>query len=109
VLRKNFFSADEVIAIIKDFRHAGLPAEEVAIMLLAQKITTHAHTVSKADFNELRGFGYTDDEILDIILASAARSFISKTMDALGVDPGAASWEYEPGLLQMLAVGRPLP
>ena len=108
MLRKNFFNADELTAIIKDFRQADLPAEEVAIMSLAQKITNGAHKVSREDFNELRGFGLSDDEILDIVLASAARSFISKTMDALGMDPGAASWEYEPGLLPLLAVGRPL-
>jgi alkylhydroperoxidase family enzyme len=108
VLRKNFFSADELTAIIKDFRQAGLPPEEVAIMSLAQKITNGAHNVSREDFNELRGFGLSDDEILDIVLASAARSFISKTMDALGVKPDAEGWEYEPGLLQLLAVGRPL-
>ena len=78
-------------------------------MSLVQKINTQAHKVSKDDFIELRGFGLSDDEILDIVLASAARGFISKTMDALGFDPGAASWKYEPGLLQVLAVGRPLP
>ena len=109
MLRKNFFNADELTAIVKDFRQAGLPADEVAIMSLAQKITRHAHTVTRDDYTELRGFGLTDEEILDIVLASAARSFISKTLDALGSTPDVSDWEYEPGLLQVLAVGRPLP
>ena len=39
LLRKNFFSADEVIAIVRDFRSAGLAPEEVALMSFAQKIS----------------------------------------------------------------------
>lgn len=55
LLRKNFFTAAELIAIVKDFRNAGLPPEEVAMMALAQKVTTQANQVSEGDMDELRG------------------------------------------------------
>ena len=107
LLRKNFFSADELIAIVKDFRNAGLPDEEVAMMSLAQKIVTHANQVNEQDIDELRKYGLTDEEIMDVILTSAARSFFSKTLDALGVMPDDVYLDLEPELIQVLSLGRP--
>jgi len=107
LLRKNFFSAEEIIAIVKDFRQAGLPPEEVAIMAYAQKVITQAHQVSEQDMAELREFGLSDEEILDITVASAARSFFSKVLDALNVRPDDVYLELEPELLQALTPGRP--
>jgi uncharacterized peroxidase-related enzyme len=109
LLRKNFFSAAELIAIIKDFRNAGLTPEEVAIMSFAQKITLHAHEVESHDIDELRGFGLSDSEILDIVLACTARNFFSKTLDALDAAPDEAYKQLEPELQKALAIGRPFP
>jgi uncharacterized peroxidase-related enzyme len=109
LLRKNFFSADQLAAIVKDFRNAGLPPEEVAMMSFAQKVTTQAHQVSEHDIDELRGHGLSDEEILDVVLASAARNFFSKTLDAVGAIPDEAYLELEPELLQLLTLGRPFP
>ena len=96
-------------AIVKDFRNAGLSPEEVAWMSFAQKISTQAHQVSQQDYDELRGYGLSDEEILDVILATAARNFFSKTLDALGVKPDEAYLELEPELRQVLTIGRPFP
>jgi uncharacterized peroxidase-related enzyme len=109
LLRKNFFSADELAAIVKDFRHAGLTDEEVAIMSFAQKVTTQANQISEHDIDELRGYGLSDEEILDVVLACTARNFFSKTLDALGVKPDVVYMELEPELLQVLPIGRPFP
>jgi uncharacterized peroxidase-related enzyme len=109
LLRRNFFNADQLAAIVKDFRNAGLPPEEVALMSFAQKITTQAGQVSEHDFEELRAFGFTDEEILDVVLAGAARSFFSKTLDAVNAKPDEAYLELEPELLQLLTIGRPFP
>jgi len=107
LLRKNFFSADELAAIIKDFHNAGLPADEVAMMTLAQKVITHAHQVNEQDIDELRKVGLADEEILDVILACTARSFFSKTLDTVGAVPDEVYKELEPELLQLLSMGRP--
>lgn len=109
VLRKNFFTPDQITAIVKDFHQAGLTAEEVALMDLAQKIIRQAHAVSEADVEEIRGFGLSDEEILDVVLAVTARSFFSKTLDALAAVPDEVYRDLEPELLQVLVGGRPFP
>jgi alkylhydroperoxidase family enzyme len=109
LLRKNFFSADQLAAIVRDFRNAGLPPEDVAIMTFAQKVVTQARQMSENDIDELRGHGLSDEEILDVVLASTARSFFSKTLDTLGAKPDEAYLELEPDLLRLLTIGRPFP
>lgn len=109
LLRKNFFSAEQLAAIVRDFRSAGLPPEEVALMSFAQKITTQSQQVSEKDMDELRAFGLSDAEILDVVLACTARNFFSKTLDALGTRPDDAYLGLEPELLQVLPIGRPFP
>lgn len=108
-LRKNFFSVNELKAIVKDFRNSGLPVEEVTMMSFAQKVITQTHQVNESDIDKLRKYGLSDDEILDVTLVSTARSFISKTVDALGAIPDKAYQELEPELLQLLNLGRPFP
>ncbi len=95
--------------MVKDFRNAGLSPEEVAIMSFAQKVTTQAAQINEDDVDELRGYGLSDEEILDVVLACTARNFFSKTLDALGAVPDEVYLEFEPELLQLLTPGRPFP
>jgi alkylhydroperoxidase family enzyme len=108
VLRKSFFTAEQVLAILRDYRHAGLEPEEVAVMSFAEKVTLQAHSVTPQDIEGLRVHGLTDAEILDIVLATSARSFFSKALDAVGAEPDAVYLELEPELREALARGRPL-
>jgi alkylhydroperoxidase family enzyme len=107
VLRKNFFSAEEILAILADHRQAGLEAQEVAVMDYAEKIALHAGAVSQDDVEALRRNGLSDEEILDVALAAAARCFFSKALDAVGAEPDAQYLELEPALRAALARGRP--
>jgi len=109
VLRKNFFSTEQLLAIVKDFRSAGLPADEVTLMAFAQKIIHNAHSVTGEDVEDLRRIGLSEEEILDVVLAVTARSFFSKTLDALNAVPDAVYHDLEPELVQALAAGRPFP
>jgi alkylhydroperoxidase family enzyme len=106
VLRKNFFSAEEIERIVTDFRSAGLSDEEVTIMSFAQKVVTSAHGVQEEDLDLLRNLGLEDEEIFDIILAAAARSFFSQALDAAGTQPDNAYLETVGDLIQTLSVGR---
>jgi alkylhydroperoxidase family enzyme len=106
VLRKNFFNAAELIAIVKDYQHAGLTDEEVALMSFAQKVTLDPAVITPHDMDELRVYGLTDEDILDVVLACTARSFFSKTLDALGAVPDESYRSLEPELYQALAIGR---
>jgi uncharacterized peroxidase-related enzyme len=106
VLRKNFFTAEQVVAILRDYRQAGLEPEEVAMMSFAEKVTLQAHSVTPQDIEGLRGHGLTDAEILDIVLATSARNFFSKVLDAIGAEPDAVYLDLEPELREALAKGR---
>ncbi len=86
VLRKNFFTAEQLEAIAKNFHHAGLEEKEIVMMEYAQKVVRDASTTTKNDFDKLRSAGWTDEDILSITLAAAARSFVSKVFDASSAD-----------------------
>jgi alkylhydroperoxidase family enzyme len=79
------------------------------MMSFAQKIITQARQISEHDIDEVRKHGLSDEEILDVVLASTARSFFSKTLDTLGARPDEAYLGLEPDLLQLLTIGRPFP
>jgi uncharacterized peroxidase-related enzyme len=102
VLLKNFFSSKELQAIARNFRQAGLAPEEVAVMEFAQKLTREACTMSRADVENLRSYGLSDAEILDVATAAASRNFMSKTLDSLGAEPDQVFMELEPELREAL-------
>jgi alkylhydroperoxidase family enzyme len=83
--------------------------EEQAVQELARKVAADALSVTDADYDRLRGFGLGDDEIFDVVLAAAARSFFCKAIDGTGVQPDAEYRELvEPDVLEALTVGRPI-
>jgi transposase-like protein len=107
VLRKQVFSAEQLAAIVRDYRDAGLEPQEVAIMEFAEKLTLHAHAIRAADVEALRTHGLTDEEILDVALAASARNFWSKTMDAMGTEGDLAYLNLEPDVRKAMQRGRP--
>lgn len=107
VLRKNFFSAEELAAIVRNFRNAGLDPAEVAMMAFAGKVTRNAHSITARDIEGLRAHGLSDEEILDIALAAAARNFYSKALNAIGAEPDPVYLSLEEPLRRALTVGRP--
>ena len=80
--------------------------EERAVQELARKVAADATSVTEDDIDRLRGFGLIDDEIFDVVLAAAARSFFSKTLDAMGIAPDAAYRELPAAVREPLTVGR---
>lgn len=106
VLMDKFLAPDTVRALVADHRTAALNSTDVAIMDLADKVADDATTVDQTDIDRLRSLGLTDADILDIVLAAAARCFFSKTLDALGVEPDARYAELDPAVREALTVGR---
>jgi uncharacterized peroxidase-related enzyme len=106
-LNSNEVTATQLIAIAKDYHNADLSEEEVAIMEFAEKIIVKSCVISQVDVDHLKSFGISDAEILDITLAAAARSFFSKTLDALNTEPDAKFMNLHENLRDSLAVGRP--
>lgn len=103
VLAQRFFPAEEVARLPE-----GLDETDRAVMELAEKVVDDATAVTQADVDRLRRLGLADAEIVDVVLAAAARCFFSKTLDALGAAPDAAYAELSPELRDPLTVGRPI-
>ncbi|HEY6398626.1 MAG TPA: hypothetical protein VIX82_14355 [Solirubrobacteraceae bacterium] len=108
VLMAQFLEPDAVRALVDDYRTAGLEPPDLAVMDLAERVVEDAGSISQADIDRLRALGLTDAEIVDVVLAAAARCFFSKALDALGVEPDAKYSELEPDLRDTLTVGRPI-
>jgi alkylhydroperoxidase family enzyme len=77
-------------------------------MDLAERVVDDATSIGEADLKRLRDLGLSETEIMDVILAAAARCFFSKTLDALGVRADASYREMEPRMREALVVGRPI-
>lgn len=104
VLHERF--GEPVLDIALDHRTAGLDEIDVAIMDLAERVVDDATSIGEADLRPLRDRGLSETEIMDVVLAAAARCFFSKTLDALDVRPDASYSELEPQLRDALVVGR---
>ena len=106
VLQERF--GEPVLEIALDHRTAGLDDLDVAVMDLAERVVDDATSIDDADLRGLRNLGLSETDIMDVILAAAARCFFSKTLDALGVRADAGYRETEPQLREALVVGRPI-
>jgi uncharacterized peroxidase-related enzyme len=103
VLAQQFLSFEDVLGLPE-----GLDEADRAVMELAEKVVDDATSVAQADVDRLRALGLSDAEIVDVVLAAAARCFFSKTLDALGVAPDAAYVDLPPEFREALTVGRPI-
>jgi uncharacterized peroxidase-related enzyme len=86
-----------------------LGAIDAAVVRFAAKVAADAATISEADVDELRAVGLSDNDVVDIVFAVAARCFFATVLDAVGVNAdhelGAA---FDPSVTERLTVGRPI-
>lgn len=77
---------DQVDAVIRDWRTAGLQPVERALATYAEKLTRTPGAVTEADLAPLRDVGLTDEQILNAASACSYFNFINRMADGLGVD-----------------------
>jgi alkylhydroperoxidase family enzyme len=106
VLAERF--GEPVVQIAADRRAAGLSETDVAVMDLAERVADDASSIGEADLQQLRDLGLSQEDIMDVVLAAAARCFFSKTLDGLGVLPDSSYSELDPAMREALVVGRPI-
>jgi uncharacterized peroxidase-related enzyme len=87
VLQDKLFSTAALRMVVADYRAAGLPDEEVAMMDFAGLVARDPNAVTAADVERLRGHGFTDAEIFEIVLIVCARRFFSGVLSAVGAEP----------------------
>ena len=105
VLADKFYTSEEVEALVNE--PANDPVDR-AVMAFARKVALSADAVTQTDIDELKALGLTDADVLDVVLAAAARSFFSKTLDATGTRPDSAFNNLPESLRTALTVGRPI-
>jgi alkylhydroperoxidase family enzyme len=99
---------EPVLEIALDHHAAGLDEVDVAVMDVAERVVDDATSIGDGDLQRLRDLGLSETEIMDVVLAAAARCFFSKTLDALDIRPDASYRDLEPQLRETLVVGRPI-
>jgi uncharacterized peroxidase-related enzyme len=96
VLADKFLEPEEIRSIVADRHSASLDEADVAVMDLADKVAEDAGTVRQSDIDRLRLLGLSDADILDVVLAAAARCFFSKALTRSGQSPVRSSPAWIP-------------
>ena len=73
--------------VATDFRHAGLPAEDVGLLGFGLKLSRHPTWIGTTDIDALRTLGFADDAILEAVLVTALTQFLCTLSTGLGVRP----------------------
>jgi uncharacterized peroxidase-related enzyme len=103
-----FFSAEDVQAMVRGKTPASLSAAEAAMMLFARRVAQDATAITSGEVARLKQHGFTDAEIFDIAATAAARAFWTKVIEALGVEADAPFRAMDYELRKALTVGRPI-
>jgi uncharacterized peroxidase-related enzyme len=84
---RTVFDDAQLERIARDYRTAGLTELEVAVMEVAERLSGDSSAMTQADTLRLRELGLTDRQIVDVVLAGAARNYYSRALHALAVVP----------------------
>ena len=103
-----FFSAEDVMAMARGEMPASLTAAEAALMRFARAVARDASAVTADDVAELKGHGFSDAEVFDIVVTVAGRAFFTKVIESLGVATDAPLRAMDGALREALTVGRPI-
>lgn len=85
--RRGDFSADDSVAIFRNWRSVELPEAERAMLEFAEKLTLMPGGATEGDIERLREVGFSDENIYDIVMLTAYRNFMNRVNDGLGVPP----------------------
>jgi uncharacterized peroxidase-related enzyme len=103
-----FFSAEDVMAMARGKIPASLSAAEAALMRFARAVARDASAITAQDVAELKGYGYSDAEVFDIVATVAGRAFFTKVIESLGVATDTPLQQMDAELRAALTVGRPV-
>ncbi len=106
ILLDAHMSEDELQLFLEGDARARLSELETAVVAFADKVTRDAPSVTQADVDRLRQLGLTDGQVLDVVLATAARNFFSRVADGVGAEPDAAFLALPEGIRAASTVGR---
>ena len=103
-----FFSKEDVIAMGRGELPQSVTAAEAGLMRFARAVARDASSITAEDVAELKGYGFSDAEVFDIVAVVAGRAFFTKVIESLGVAADTPLQAMEGELLEALTVGRPV-
>lgn len=107
LLADRWYGPDGVAAIMADHRKAGLDEVDVAVMDFAAKSASDPTTITAEDVEALRDIGLSERDILDVVLATAARCFFATVVESFAAGPDPELMDPLPrSLRETLLVGR---
>ncbi len=75
-----------VEAVTRDHRQAGLPDRQVAMLDFVERLTATPPPSSRSAVETLRGHGWSDPAILDMVQVAAYFAFVNRLAEGLGVE-----------------------
>jgi uncharacterized peroxidase-related enzyme len=97
---------EQVLAIQRDFRNAGLSTKDVAMLAYAEQVARDASQITQNHIDALREHGFSDIEISDIALCASIRSFVSRFFDATGATPEPVFFDEDREFRVAMTVGK---
>lgn len=73
--------------IAADYRRTGLPMAAKALLHFALKVNSQPPTVTRRDVDNLRVYGYTDEQIMETVVVVAVAKLANCISAGLGSDP----------------------
>ena len=92
---------------VGDLEEAGLDEADLAMLSFARRLTKAPEMMEKAHVDALRIAGFTDEQILDIVLQVAYKNFTTRFCQGLGVEVEDRYAQYRDAFLPQSSSGRP--
>jgi uncharacterized peroxidase-related enzyme len=73
--------------IAVNYRKADITPRQKAMLDFAMKVATEAHAISEADFVQMAGHGFSDDDIWDIAAIAAFFALSNRIANVTGMRP----------------------
>ncbi|MDP6932214.1 MAG: hypothetical protein QGG40_04820 [Myxococcota bacterium] len=88
--------ANQVKAVLEDYRTAGLPVKLQGLLDFCVKLTRHPGDMNQADVTALKNLGYDDDQVSSAVMVASYFNFINRVADGLGIDPSPDTQGHPP-------------
>lgn len=82
--------------IAADYRRTGLPMAAKALLHFALKVNSQPPTVTGRDVDNLRVYGYTEEQIMETVVVVAVAKLANCISAGLGSDPDFDSSRLSP-------------
>jgi uncharacterized peroxidase-related enzyme len=77
---------EQIAAFTVDFRCADIDEATKAMLEFAVKVTKSASTVTPADLEHLRSYGFTDEALFAVVEVVGFFCYVNRIADAFGIE-----------------------